>query len=126
MKCTTIEDWIRRRDPELEALILECLATRNIDESGEIVRTWEEIEKMANELPNELVEAVCRLSRGVVEVLHAHMHDADNGPQDIRTHLMHAQAHCAEQAEPNPGPDTDGLEHWKHAAARLALTCVRK
>jgi hypothetical protein len=94
------------------------------------VRTWEEIEKMANELPNELVEAVCRLSRGIVEVLHAHMHDADNGPQDVFTHLSHAEEHCSLAAEgainASEDKDTDGIEHWKHAAARLALACVRK
>lgn len=94
------------------------------------MKTLAEWHQMFFELPVELQEAVQELSRGATEVIHAHMNDADHGPQDSGNHFAHAESHslgawnhyCLGSTE----YDSDGLEHWKHAAARLALACVRK
>ena len=88
------------------------------------------------ELPPALQEGLKDLLVGAIEVMRKHLDDPERGDsrwrkQTNEVHMRHAQAHSMQALCASYGNETlvsflrddDGLEHWKHAAARFALAC---
>jgi hypothetical protein len=76
------------------------------------------------------------LLNGAAEALAAHIDDPERGDvgwrkQTEETHLSHAHGHIEAAQHCAAGAsiyylDDDGLAHWKHAAARIALAVARE
>lgn len=84
----------------------------------------------------ELQYGLEALVAGALEVLAAHANDPERGDigwrvQSVEKHMHHAHDHCEAQQHFEGGGslyelDDDNLEHWKHAAARLALAAAKR
>jgi hypothetical protein len=89
------------------------------------------------ELPKDVQEGLKLMLVGAIEVLRAHADDPERGDigwrkQSVSKHLRHASTHCHNAYWASHGIneqlqfDDDGLEHWKHAVARIGLACAAK